>query len=302
MEDKEKKLALQKAVGERVYHSRKLARMSKEELAERLGISSQYVNDIEQGKKCMSMAIFVELGEVFHTGLDELAHGAQKEEPVLEHLLCHLRQLSPVQRDMAVHMLHLAFRAAQEGLELVEQTRPDIVLLDLILPGMDGLDFLRALRRRSARPAVVVASQASEPTVIRLAFQLGASYYLIKPLNFDSLPDLFHSLCLEPRERAAADYLRGMGASGLGVEAAARTAAVLSTGAEGAIPLKEGYAAAMAAQNTSYACVEKNIRSMVGKLQAGACGEYQALMGGLPAERPSNELFLRRLARRILEW
>lgn len=91
MEDKEKKLALQKAVGERVYHSRKLARMSKEELAERLGISSQYVNDIEQGKKCMSMAIFVELGEVFHTGLDELAHGAQKEEPVLEHLLCHLR-------------------------------------------------------------------------------------------------------------------------------------------------------------------------------------------------------------------
>ena len=190
-----------------------------------------------------------------------------------------------------------------EGLELVEQTRPDIVLLDLILPGMDGLDFLRTLRRRNERPAVVVASQASEPTVIRLAFQLGASYYLIKPLNFDSLPDLFHSLCLEPRERAAADYLRGMGASGLGVEAAARTAAVLSTGAEGAIPLKEGYAAAMAAQNTSYACVEKNIRStMVGKLQAGACGEYQALMGGLPAERPSNELFLRRLARRILEW
>lgn len=159
--------------------------MSKEELAERLGISSQYVNDIEQGKKCMSMAIFVELGEVFHTGLDELAHGAQKEEPVLEHLLCHLRQLSPVQRDMAVHMLHLAFRAARswarrvgrgagdpgpggggcpetrllteafcpdgrgsvcarwpkdglEGLELVEQTRPDIVLLDLILPGWTG--------------------------------------------------------------------------------------------------------------------------------------------------------------------
>ena len=35
------------------------------------------------------------------------------------------------------------------------------------------------------------------------------------------------------RERAAADYLRGMGASGLGVEAAARTAAVLSTGADG---------------------------------------------------------------------
>lgn len=38
----------------------------------------------------------------------------RRRSPVLEHLLCHLRQLSPVQRDMAVHMLHLAFRAAQE--------------------------------------------------------------------------------------------------------------------------------------------------------------------------------------------
>ena len=188
-----------------------------------------------------------------------------------------------------------------EGLELVEQTRPDIVLLDLILPGMDGLDFLRALRRRSARPAVVVASQASEPTVIRLAFQLGASYYLIKPLNFDSLPDLFHSLCLEPRERAAADYLRGWARPGWGGGRRADGGRALH-GRGGGHSAQGGYAAAMAAQNTSYACVEKNIRSMVGKLQAGACGEYQALMGGLPAERPSNELFLRRLARRILEW
>ena len=120
MEDKEKKLALQKAVGERVYHSRKLARMSKEELAERLGISSQYVNDIEQGKKCMSMAIFVELGEVFHTGLDELAHGAQKEEPVLEHLLCHLRQL-----------LRLLLRLPV-GAQMVQKLHQQAVTLGLI--------------------------------------------------------------------------------------------------------------------------------------------------------------------------
>ena len=113
MEEQRKKEWLAQ-VGERVWKCRTGLGLSREKLAERLDISPQYVSDIEQGKKCMSMAIFVELGEVFHTGLDELAHGAQKEEPVLEHLLCHLRQLSPVQRDMAVHMLHLAFRAAQE--------------------------------------------------------------------------------------------------------------------------------------------------------------------------------------------
>ena len=59
------------------------------------------------------------------------------------------------------------------GLELVEQTRPDIVLLDLILPGMDGLDFLRTLRRRNERPAVVVASQARSPRSSGWPFSLG---------------------------------------------------------------------------------------------------------------------------------
>ena len=178
-----------------------------------------------------------------------------------------------------------------EGLELVEQTRPDIVLLDLILPGMDGLDFLRALRRRSARPAVVVASQASEPTVIRLAFQLGASYYLIKPLNFDSLPDLFHSLCLEPRERAAADYLRGMGASGLGVEAAARTAAVLSTGAEGAIPLKEGYAAAMAAQTPATPAWRKTSAPWWASSRPGPAGSIRPSWAAFRPNGPATSSF-----------
>ena len=149
---------------------------------------------------------------------------------------------------------------------------------------------------------VVVTSQISDPAVSSLACRLGANYYYIKPVNFEELASLLRSICPGPRVRAARAMLEEMGAAGLGAEAAALTAGALAAGGAESLPLKAAYAAAMAAQHTSYACVEKNIRSMVGKLQAGACGEYQALMGGLPAERPSNELFLRRLARRILEW
>lgn len=186
-----------------------------------------------------------------------------------------------------------------EALALAERTRPDAVLLDLILPGLDGLSVLRALGRGPLRPAVVVASQASDPALIRTALRLGASHYLIKPLNFDILPELLRSLCLGPRVQAARACLEGMGASGLGVEAAARTAAVLSTGPAGAVALKEGYAAAMSAQNTSYRCVEKNIRAMVERLHRSGGAPYAALMGGVPAARPSNEAFLRRLAEKI---
>ena len=113
MEEQEKR-RLMKDVGARVFACRAAAGMSREALAERLGITPQYVSEIEQGKKCMSMSIFVDLGGVFHRGLDELAHGVPPEDPGLDRLVRALRECSPLERDMAAHMLTLAARAARE--------------------------------------------------------------------------------------------------------------------------------------------------------------------------------------------
>lgn len=113
MEEQEKR-RLMKDVGARVYACRAAAGMSREALAERLGITPQYVSEIEQGKKCMSMSIFVDLGRVFHRGLDDLAWGEAPADPGLDGLVRHLRELSPVDRDMAIHILHLTFRSIQE--------------------------------------------------------------------------------------------------------------------------------------------------------------------------------------------
>ena len=183
-----------------------------------------------------------------------------------------------------------------EGLELVERLRPDAVLLDLIMPGMDGLAFLRALDRRR-RPAVVVTSQAGSQEVVRHALSLGASYYLVKPLSVQSLPALLRGLCLQPLVRRAEALLAAMGASGRGLPAAARAAAVLAR--EPDALLKQAYAPTMAAEGSSYSGVEKNIRHMVGKLHQAAAPGYRALMGGLPARRPSDLEFLRALARAL---
>ena len=113
MEDFEKK-QMMKDVGARVYDLRTAAHMSREALAEQLNITPQYVSEIEQGKKCMSMSIFEELGRVFHRGLDELAWGKTPADPGLDRLVRHLRELSPVDRDMAIHILRLTFRSIQE--------------------------------------------------------------------------------------------------------------------------------------------------------------------------------------------
>ena len=185
-----------------------------------------------------------------------------------------------------------------EGLELVEKLRPDAVLLDLIMPGLDGLGFLRLLDRKK-RPVVVVASQAAGDPLIRHTLALGASYYLVKPLNLQSLPDLLEGLCLQPLVLQAQELLEDMGARGRGVAAAARAAAVLARD-ESAL-LKQAYAPTIAAEGANYAGVEKNIRAMVDKLHHTARPGYQALLGGLPATRPSNLVFLRALARMLTE-
>lgn len=112
MEEQRKKEWLAQ-VGERVWKCRTGLGLSREKLAERLDISPQYVSDIEQGKKCMSMAIFVELSQVLEVSLEYLAHGALPKDPAVERLERHLSQTAPLDRELAARMLLLALKAAE---------------------------------------------------------------------------------------------------------------------------------------------------------------------------------------------
>ena len=67
------------------------------------------------------------------------------------------------------------------GLERARTSPPDLVVLDLLLPGVDGLTVLRELKReRPELPVVVLSARADLPTKLR-GFELGASDYVPKP-------------------------------------------------------------------------------------------------------------------------
>jgi two-component system, OmpR family, response regulator len=75
----------------------------------------------------------------------------------------------------------------QAGLKRVLREHFDLVVLDLLLPGLDGLSVLRELqRRRPELPVVIVSARSDLPTKLR-GFGLGASDYLSKPFSFDEL-------------------------------------------------------------------------------------------------------------------
>ncbi|MDB4946304.1 MAG: sensor histidine kinase [Labilithrix sp.] len=68
----------------------------------------------------------------------------------------------------------------QEGLELARTHNPELVLLDLGLPDMDGVDVTRKLREWSTKPIIVISARGQEDDKIR-ALDAGADDYLTKP-------------------------------------------------------------------------------------------------------------------------
>ena len=75
----------------------------------------------------------------------------------------------------------------EAGVELVQRGAPDLVLLDLVLPGIDGVETLQRIREVSDAVAVIVlTAHASVATAVE-AMRLGAQDYMTKPLDLDAL-------------------------------------------------------------------------------------------------------------------
>jgi DNA-binding NarL/FixJ family response regulator len=74
-------------------------------------------------------------------------------------------------------------RAGGEVLPLVGRTHPDVVLLDMRMPGVNGLLCLERIRRRYPKVKVVVLSVSEEAGEIRAAFARGACGYIVKSIN-----------------------------------------------------------------------------------------------------------------------
>lgn len=84
--------------------------------------------------------------------------------------------------------------SAEAALQIVERDPPELILLDVMLPGMNGLDFMRTPSVRQSGVPVVVMSGIATESQAREALALGAMDFLAKPMPLDRLADLLEML------------------------------------------------------------------------------------------------------------
>jgi urea transport system substrate-binding protein len=73
----------------------------------------------------------------------------------------------------------------QEALEVLDRCRPDLILLDMKMPVMDGWEFCRVLDRRGSHPPIVVVTAAHDPA--ERAADVHAQGWLAKPFDCDQM-------------------------------------------------------------------------------------------------------------------
>ncbi len=87
----------------------------------------------------------------------------------------------------------------KECLQLLDEMEPDVLLLDIIMPHLDGLAVLQQVREqdRTKYPNIIMLTAFGQEDVMKKAVQYGASYFVLKPFDFEHLLDKVRDVCLQ---------------------------------------------------------------------------------------------------------
>ena len=142
---------------------------------------------------------------VWHAGMSGYRKAREQEEltPLFnrlektdKELTCRKILVIDDERDMLELMLKVLEKKnyqpigatnGPDGIRLNEQEHPDLIVLDMRMPGMDGIETLRHIRRKDAKVRVVILTGYGHPDTIRDAADLDVSEYLSKSFDNDAL-------------------------------------------------------------------------------------------------------------------
>jgi DNA-binding NarL/FixJ family response regulator len=106
---------------------------------------------------------------------------------VREHLVAMLDELT------GVEIVGQAENGA-EAISAIGKLQPDVVILDIRMPGGSGIDVLRHVKQDKAAPVVIILTNYPYPGYRQKCLQAGADFFLDKSTEFDQIPKLFEQL------------------------------------------------------------------------------------------------------------
>jgi two-component system chemotaxis response regulator CheY len=100
------------------------------------------------------------------------------------------RTIRNIQRNMLSSMGHTDVLEAADGVEAlstIQARRPDLVLVDWNMPGMDGITLLRTIRETDKKLPLIMVTTEAEPQLVQESLTAGANDYLVKPFTAETL-------------------------------------------------------------------------------------------------------------------
>ena len=88
-----------------------------------------------------------------------------------------------------------ACRTGKEALDILQRTPPDVLILDLMLPELDGISLLQTVSAAGVRPTVLATTRLANDYVVEATTKLGVEYLMIKPCDIRAIVSRVNDLC-----------------------------------------------------------------------------------------------------------
>ncbi|HVJ62036.1 MAG TPA: response regulator transcription factor, partial [Tahibacter sp.] len=107
-----------------------------------------------------------------------------------------------------------------QAVQMIPEAKPDVVLLDLRMPGLSGIDVLNTLSQSNQLPATIILTTFDDDQLVLAGLKAGARGYLLKDVSLDQLVDAVKTVAAGPDQSpgvaAIADRRRAFAGSGCG--------------------------------------------------------------------------------------
>jgi two-component system chemotaxis response regulator CheY len=99
-----------------------------------------------------------------------------------------------------------AASGGEEGIRLYRELIPDLAMLDLIMPDLNGIDTLRRIREEYPDARVILCTSVGEPGMVDLARRLGAKGYVVKPYQASHLLKAVEKIVGPPGQKSGLSW------------------------------------------------------------------------------------------------